>query len=255
MIARLLQALKPWPRHPIDRQYGIETSRRFRAIRIRVGDAELDDANIGYVGSHPSVVRAALGTLPDLTGAAFYDLGCGKGRVLAIATDIPFASITGIELSPGLAAKAQRNVERMVRRRTPRAVPQIITGDATSPALVDNGLIVIYLYNPFKAPLVARLLDHLSEHLHGNTSCRLFLVYYNPVHASVVDAHVGFERYHARRYPLTPEEVTASPWKGQRFDSLAIWQARTADTAAPLADANRPIKVLKENVIAEVAED
>ena len=69
-------------------------------------------ASLGYIASQPSVIRTAIETIPEIAGAHFIDLGCGKGRAVAVATEYPYASIAGIELSPGLARRARSNMKR-----------------------------------------------------------------------------------------------------------------------------------------------
>ncbi len=61
-----------------------------------------------YIGSQPSIMRRALSALGPVERYDFLDLGCGKGRALIVAAEFPFRAITGVELSPALAAIARR---------------------------------------------------------------------------------------------------------------------------------------------------
>ena len=51
-------------------------------------------------------------TLPEelVRTAAFVDVGCGMGRALLLASELPFRQVVGIELSPALHAIARENV-------------------------------------------------------------------------------------------------------------------------------------------------
>jgi SAM-dependent methyltransferase len=91
-----------WPRHFIDAESQIETTSRLAMARLRSGTEDVDANNLGYVGSQPSVVRAAIRSIPNRAKSAFVDLGCGKGRVLAIATEFEFTDIAGIEIAAPL---------------------------------------------------------------------------------------------------------------------------------------------------------
>ena len=46
----------------------------------------------------------------------FIDLGCGKGRVLLMASDYPFKKIIGVEFMPELHRAAQKNIARLFIR-------------------------------------------------------------------------------------------------------------------------------------------
>ncbi|HEX5378435.1 MAG TPA: class I SAM-dependent methyltransferase [Phenylobacterium sp.] len=251
MFNRILKALKPWPKHPIDTQYGIETSRRVRRFRLRTGDPAVDSSNVGYVGSQPSIVRACLDLLPDVRGAAFFDLGCGKGRVLAVATEYPFKSITGIELSPVVRRSAERNCARLADRHPERTRAHALQADATRPSLPDAGMVVLYLYNPFHGDMVARLIEHLTRNLEAKPGLKLFVVYYNPAQAALFDGAGIFSRYYAAKHAFSEDERRSSPF-GNEYDSVVIWQSRTEPMAAPLPGADRKVDIEIPNLAAIV---
>ena len=137
MIETLLRKLRPWPIHPIDRLYGIETSKRVRWLLFggATTSPEQRAACLGYAGSQPSVIRKAIEVIPEIAGAHFIDLGCGKGRVVAVATEFPFASIGGVEISPRLVRRARANMKRLARSNPERVSPTITQGDASRPDL------------------------------------------------------------------------------------------------------------------------
>src|SRR6476646_1262783 len=55
-----------------------------------------------------SIQQSALSqSVGDFT---FIDLGCGKGRVLLMASDYPFQKIVGVEFMPDLVGAAQKNI-------------------------------------------------------------------------------------------------------------------------------------------------
>ena len=251
MLTRILKALRPWPTHPIDRQYGIETSSKVRRFLIRSGNSAADNSNTGYVGSQPSIVRYCLELLPNLAGGAFFDLGCGKGRILAVATEFPFAAITGIELSGLVARIAERNCARVASRHPDRTRAQVIHGDASRPPLPDKGAVVLYLYNPFHGDVVAALIDNLSRDLATKPELKLWIVYYNPTQVALFDASPMFVRHHAAKHAFSTEERASSPF-GNEFDSVAIWQSRGEPMAPALADANQLVEIEIPNLMAHV---
>ncbi len=251
MLDRILHALRPWPKHPIDRQYGIETSSKVRRFLIRSGNAAADISNNGYVGSQPSIVRQCLELLPNLAGGAFFDLGCGKGRILAVATEYPFASITGIELSGLVARIAQRNCEGVAARHPNRTRAQVIHGDASQPTLPNSGSVVLYLYNPFQAGVVTALIANLTRDLAAKLDLKIWIIYYNPTQAALFDGAKNFVRHYAAKNSFSDEERASSPF-GNDYDSVAIWQSCGEPMAPALPNANRHIEITTPNWIAHV---
>ncbi len=241
MFRRVLNAIRPWPKHPIDEVYGIETSQKvFRAF-LTTGQKTADEANNGYAGSQPSIIRRAILALPPLdANTAFIDLGCGKGRVLAVATEFTFASIVGIELSPPLCRTAARNAKRVAARYPGRTSIQVVCGDATKPELPAAGDVVLFLYNSFQRPLVAKLVDHLEKAMAGSGTGRLFVIYYNPTNAELFDASDAFVRYYAERLTFAADEPMSFD---NNFDSVVIWQGRSARMAPPHEGADRWVEV------------
>ncbi|WP_372785087.1 class I SAM-dependent methyltransferase [Phenylobacterium sp.] len=232
--------MRSWPKHPIDQFYGIETSQKVLRSFLRTGDKEADAGNNGYAGSQPSIIRRALQALPPLNKAVFIDLGCGKGRVLAVATEFDFGEVIGIELSPTLCRSAQRNADRLAAGRPERTAIQVVLGDATRPKFPASGDVVLFLYNPFREPLVASLVKYLEQEIGDAREGSVFVVYYNPAGVAQFDASARFVRYFAERMDFAPDEPMNFD---NNFDSVVIWQARGRNMAAPLPGADRWVEV------------
>jgi len=242
MWTRIARALRPWPKHPLDKLYGIETSSKVRRFQLMTGDAETNRANNGYGGSQPSIVRKSLEALPPLRDATFIDLGAGKGRVSAVATEFPFARNIGVELSAALCKVMARNSERMSRAFPDRARIEVVEGDASRPELPASGDVVLFLCNSFRAPLVERLIKHVGEAWGDPPDRKLFFVYYNPVHAHLLDSDPGFVRYAAEWHKFLPEEAATTPFEND-YDSVVIWQRRSKTMAEAKPGAEREVVV------------
>jgi SAM-dependent methyltransferase len=246
VLKRLERALKPWPKHPLDKTYGIETSSKVRRFQLLTADPETNNANNGYGGSQPSIIRKTLDVLPPLNEATFIDLGCGKGRVNAVASEYPFRRNIGVELSHKLCEVTQRNSALMKQRFPDRPEIEVVEGDASRPEIPQSGDVVLFLCNSFRAPLVARLIEHIHESWRPAPGRRLFFVYYNPVHAHLFDADPWFQRYSAELHDFAPEEATATPFPN-KYDSIVVWQGQSDDMAPPRPGADRPVDVLLED--------
>ena len=75
----------------------------------------------------------------DLRDAAFVDFGCGLGRVLLFASELPLRRIIGVELSPTLCATARQNMSGFYRCKK-KTFPEwsIVNADARSFDVPDD---------------------------------------------------------------------------------------------------------------------
>lgn len=217
-----------WDRvHPFDRLHGTQTSGYVPASELPPGEPR--EHAVCYAGSQPSILRTALSTLPELQSCTFVDLGCGKGRALLVASEFPFRDILGVELSPGLAATARRNAERIALRHPHRAAIRIAVGDATHHPLPPGDL-VLFLYHPFDAEGVGRVADTVRAALaQPQAQRRLYVIYYNPVAGDRFDAVPSLRRRYARMLPYSPQERGFGP---DATDTLVVWENGAALASA-----------------------
>jgi SAM-dependent methyltransferase len=113
------------------------------------------------------------------------DLGAGMGRVVLHAARRPYRQIVGVEVSPALLEVAKEN---RAAYRAPRACNDVrlVRADAATFAF-PRGDLLVYLYNPFAAPVLTAVLDRLAKRA-GET----VIAYHTPVEAELIDAHPSF---------------------------------------------------------------
>jgi SAM-dependent methyltransferase len=122
---------------------------------------------------------------PETT--TFVDIGAGMGRVVLLAARRPFHAVVGVELSPALVAVARDN---LVAADDPRRVARdvrIVRADAARYAF-PRGDLVVYLYNPFRAPVLQALLRRLQR----GAAREVVLLYHTPVERATIDADGAF---------------------------------------------------------------
>jgi SAM-dependent methyltransferase len=177
------------------------------------------------------VIRAALDALPPLRNATFIDLGCGKGRPLLVAAERPFREVVGVDLSSELAGIARSNAAIMQARQSGRAPIRVVVGDAASYPL-PSGDVVLFLYNPFGAPIVAEVLAGVERAIAAERRA-IYIISYNPVHGGLFDASPVLTRRWARMVPCAREEIGYGP---DAEDAVVIWQGGDAPPPANRAD-------------------
>jgi SAM-dependent methyltransferase len=116
--------------------------------------------------------------------AMFIDIGCGKGLTLLVASGYPFQKVMGVEFSRELHGIAQSNLKKYRGRRACRN-SEVLLLDAAE-FQFPSGPLLIYFFNPFKKPVMKRVLSNLASSLRAD-----------PREVSVV-----FDRMHDRELAL-----------------------------------------------------
>lgn len=244
-LGRLRDAPRRMPKaplpHPIDEEYGIETSGVIGFKQLRSGKKS-DVYTVSYGGSQPSIVRRALAGIPGIERSTFLDLGCGKGRALAVASEFPFRDVVGVELAPFLADIARANAAAIGRRFPGRPPIRVFEGDALATRLPE-GQVVLYLFHPFFKALMKKLVAGIEADLRAGRCGKVFVVYYNPVYGDVFDASPLFRRVAAEEMRYAPEELGAGASYHDESDAVVVWQSAGGDMAAPQPGAHRRIAV------------
>ncbi len=120
-------------------------------------------AGLEYQSHHPRIIRAGLMSLKILyQDYTFVDFGCGKGRVLLVASEFPFRRIIGLEFAPQLAETARGNLKSY--RATNRKCFEIeaITADAIEYELAHEPQ-VLYFYSPFARGVMDQIVQNIEN--------------------------------------------------------------------------------------------
>jgi SAM-dependent methyltransferase len=181
---------------------GRRAGQRFDAEHRVVTEAllflgELDPAAIGpnialathYEATPPGDVDrllAAAQVVPERT--TFVDVGSGMGRVVMIAARLPFKQIVGVEISPALHEVARENLATYERASQRCRDVRLVRADAADFAF-PRGELAVYLYNPFRAPVLSAVLGRLL----GGPPRPLTLLYHTPVERATIEASGAFE--------------------------------------------------------------
>jgi SAM-dependent methyltransferase len=220
--------------HPFDLQYHVDTSGLVYADKLSTGHAH-DAASEGYYATAPSLFHGAIAFWQATVGESlgplapqslgdytFIDLGCGKGRVLMMATDYPFQKVTGVELSPKLAKVARRNLANWLN--TPRACHNVTlqVGDVMQLRLPDTP-VVLFLFNSFGAEVMSKLLEALAAAARQR-STPIDLIYLHPDQEAQL-RHSGFDPLSDQEIPLTEEDSAADAF-AVTHDRCAIYRLR-----------------------------
>jgi SAM-dependent methyltransferase len=119
--------------------------------------------------------------------ATFVDVGCGMGRVVLLASLRPFRQIVGVEISPALHAIACANRELFSAAAVRCRDIRLVRADAATFAF-PHGALVVYLYNPFRAPVLEPMLDALV----ADEERDVVLLYHTPLERASIERRPDF---------------------------------------------------------------
>lgn len=222
--------LDPYPRatpliaHPFDDAFAVNTSGYLRGDQLNTAPGDSVPLHgsalwsTAYYGIAPSIFDRALALTEDAIRAhssspdpnpfarfSFVDLGCGKGRALLLSSRFPFRDVLGVELDPTLAHVAQQNLETFSAPWQQTRALRVLHADATA---VDLPLTptILFLYNPFLAPVLRRVLQRLERSLRAHPR-ELWLLYINPEAAHALAHHPRFVEHTRTLLHVTPEDA------------------------------------------------
>jgi SAM-dependent methyltransferase len=162
-----------------------------------------------YAGIPPSVLTQALAALPiHCEDFSFVDVGCGKGRALLTAANFSFRRLIGVELSSELCSIACANI---ALKSDWASRISIVNQDATKISYPD-GPLLLYLYNPFRAPILRRFLKNLEGQLRKSPRPVYLLYAWDPDFKRVMESFPFLHQLSITEYPLSPEEARANPF-------------------------------------------
>ena len=199
---------------PFDEWFGVET-----AGLVAVDDMDVAaDAKLQMVEYRPVNavdVAAVLDSLPiHQPDYQLVDLGCGKGRVLLIASQMRFREVVGVELSSSLAAEGEKNVLGMRRSRLSGPV-RVQTCNASLYQFSAQPT-VVFLFNPFSAEVLQKVLANLTAVM-SECGKACWIVYANARHRHVFSDASEFWRIR----PMSDDWWAIYEWVGSPSNQVS----------------------------------
>ena len=187
-----------------EKKYELDTARLNGLTRLTVTGNNLPHAEI-YQGASYFLLEHLFTRLRTLhRGSSFIDMGCGKGRALAVAAHYGFMHITGVDFALDLCEQAARNCKKLLHK-FPALDCRVICADAAGYKF-EESTDTIYFFNPFDQIIMAQVLKNILESLYRHPR-PLFVVYLNPQHKSLF-LKAGFqEAYHIKKMDFVEASI------------------------------------------------
>lgn len=226
-----------YTQHPFDAEFGVKTS-GLVAGRHLVSGHRHDRHATAYYGVAPSVLRSLIKRWQQLDPAAtlaqttFVDLGAGMGRAVLLASEIGFKAAIGVELHPALVRTARKNVSIWRGAGMEGAPIKIVHCDAVE-FVLPAGPVLVFLFNPFAAPVLRRLLSAWRQAA-GRAARSLDMLYVNNEHEDVLLGKRGWTRMYAGKIPRSAKDAIADyrimanqpegEYASSNWEDCSIWR-------------------------------
>jgi len=187
-------------RHPFDLEHATRTSGLVAGHHLFSGHRH-DRHSTAYYAVAPSVLKAMIVRWrrshppAPISETTFIDFGAGMGRAVLLAAELPFLAVIGVELNPTLARIARRNLA-LWRAAGRAAAPMRIQCRDAAQFRFPSGPCVAFLFNPFGAPVLRRLLANIAAAFAASPG-ELDLIYVNNEQEAVLRRQPGFARLFA----------------------------------------------------------
>jgi SAM-dependent methyltransferase len=158
-----------------DLKHDVETS-----ARVHTSDLLIDSPNwihaVPYIPTPSGLLTEVLrGFDINFQEFTFVDFGSGKGRVLLMASELPFRSIIGVEFSPELHEIAQRNIASYKSATQKCSDISLVCTDFINFEL-PSGPLFAFLYNPTSRAVTS----HLASNIMTTFPRQVWILYVTP---------------------------------------------------------------------------
>ncbi len=173
----------PYRNHTFESEFDDAHQTDTEAIR-EIGSMDIQSENarhaVRYQPSPIGLTTQLLNTLDiEHDKYTFIDFGAGKGRVLMLASTLPFRHVIGVEFCAELQQTALRNIATLKPEDITAKTVTCIHDDVTHFPLPETPL-VCYFYNPFGEIVMRQVVQRLEKSFHNNPR-DIIVLYLDPV--------------------------------------------------------------------------
>jgi hypothetical protein len=202
-----------------DRKFHVDT-----AGVVQLSELTCDGGNkvhgVWYEPTPIKTLQSMFAPLPaDLSDFTFVDYGSGKGRTMLYASNYNFRRIVGVEFTRELHAVAEGNIQTyQSKAQKCHDITSLCMDAAEFP--LPEGNCILYFFHPFRAEVMARVLDNVEQSFRRQPR-RLIVLYYHPQINSEIHKHPFLQMRDERPMPF---DLSAEPCPYRR--RLEVYEAQ-----------------------------
>ena len=176
--------------HCFDAYYQVDTGQRMELDELEI-DAATEKQGQMYQPTGVLPFKRIVQKIQFPEPSVFIDYGSGKGRTLLVAACERMKRVVGIEFSRELCDIAEANVELFRKKRVLTTPIEIVHEDAAN-FVYQGDENIFYFFYPFDAALMTKVIKAIEDSLKA-TPREAVLLYYYPIHRSVLDESTVFK--------------------------------------------------------------
>jgi predicted RNA methylase len=179
-----------------EKKYGIDTTGADELKQLKAEGINISHSTI-YMPVTYKVIENAFDKLDLKNRNHFLDIGCGKGRGLAVAAYNGFNKITGVDFSKKFCNQATKNLAA-VKRNIPAVNYSVIVADAAEFSIPDD-VDCILLFNPFDNVIMQIVAENIDKSLRSHPR-EMNIIYANPLYKNLFLEKQFSEIHHSKSY-------------------------------------------------------
>jgi len=140
--------------------------------QLRTGRSRLIATH--YAPSYYTPLKKIFSLIPNKSKLNFVDIGCGKGKVLLIASNFDFKKISGIDIDQKLLKICRKNISIYQKAKKTKIKITVKKINADSYNTDDDN--VFYFFNPFSYIILNKILKKIKR----NGKKETYIIYCAP---------------------------------------------------------------------------
>jgi SAM-dependent methyltransferase len=177
----------PW----FDKKYGTETQTEIELNYLTINSVNIKNGE-RYQATKVIFLKKLLNhikpIIPD--SPVLVDLGCGKGRVLLVASEFGFREVRGVEFAHELCVTAKDNIVTYKTRKKTDTVFRVIESDAALYKILKDEN-VFFIFNSFDDLIMTQVLQNIATSIQENMR-KVIIIYHNPKFDNLIKSFDGF---------------------------------------------------------------
>jgi len=165
-----------------EKKYGISTSGYDELKHLQEKGIDISHSTI-YMPANYYMLEKMMFEINKLPhNKTFLDIGCGKGRAMAVAAQHSFKRITGIDISKEFVEETKRNLA-VVQEKFPDASFEVVLQDAFYYPIPGH-ISVIFIFNPFDEVIMSSVVENILMSQEKNPRT-VWVIYINPLYENL----------------------------------------------------------------------
>jgi predicted RNA methylase len=174
-----------------DLKYGVDTCRWSQLDELNI-DSDNKDRGSLYQPTRVIPLRKLFNIIMQVipSDSVLVDFGCGKGRVLFVASEFGFREVRGVEFAHELCEIAVKNSAIYKASREVGTEYRIIESDVTNYAINEEES-VFYINNPFDVTILKQVICNIVSSLQIQYR-KIWIIYHHSKFAHVIEQYNYF---------------------------------------------------------------